>query len=106
MGVVTGLLLPLGLTIGIEFVIVWAVQHRDVRAVLIAVLLVNAFTEPVANVAYQHGVAPWLVIELVVVIVEGALSRVLLPVTWARAYLLSLLANTASALIGVALFGI
>jgi hypothetical protein len=98
-------LVALGLTIVVEFAALALVQRRDVRRVALAAILVNAATEPMASVLYQSSVAPWLVIEVAVLLIEAPLYRLLLSVGWGRAFALSFLANAASALIGVLLYG-
>jgi hypothetical protein len=100
-----GPLQALGLTILIEFCVLALVQRRELRRVLLAALLVNAFTEPVANAVYAAGIASWLAIEVAVVAVEMLLYGLLLQTAWRRALLLSQIANSASALIGVLLYG-
>ena len=81
------------------------VQRREPGRVLLAALLVNALTEPIANAVYAAGIASWLAIEAIVVAVEMPFYGLLLQAAWRRALLLSLVANTASALIGVLLYG-
>lgn len=98
-------LAALGLTIVVEFAVLALVQRREVRRVALAAILVNACTEPMASVLYQNGVAPWLAIEVAVVVIEAPLYRLLLSVGWWRAFALSLLANAASAFVGVLLYG-
>jgi hypothetical protein len=96
------LLLALFLTWLIE----WAVaavlfRHGDFRLGY-CVLLINAFTNPLANFAYlQWRVSFWLV-EASVVVVEVPLYRFLLRTSWARGLLLSAGANFVSALAGLA----
>jgi hypothetical protein len=98
-------LAALGLTIFVEGAVVTLVQRRDLRRVLLAAILVNACTQPIASALYQYGVAPWLAIEIAVILLETVLYRLLLSLGWARAAAISLLANAASALVGVLLYG-
>ncbi len=98
-------LAALGLTIVVEGAVVALVQRRDLRRILLAAILVNCCTEPVASALYQYDLAPWLAIEIAVLLVEIVLYRLLLSLGWARAALISLLANAASALVGVLVFG-
>jgi hypothetical protein len=98
-------LVALALTAVIEFAVIALIQRRDVRRLLLAAILVNACTEPLANALYQSGVAPWLVIEIAVALAEAPLYRALLASGWRRAGAIALCANAASALTGVLLFG-
>jgi hypothetical protein len=94
-----------GLTILVECAVLALMQRRDLRRVVLAAILVNACTEPMASLLYQYGVAPWLLIEVAVFLIETQLYRLILSVGWGRACVLSLLANAASALVGVLLYG-
>ncbi len=97
-------LTTLGLTIAIELAVVGAMQRRDWRGVLIAVVLVNCATQPVANACYRGGVLSWLLIECAVIAAECVGYRLVLAVGWRRAVALSCVANTASAAVGLLIF--
>jgi hypothetical protein len=56
------------------------------------ILLVNAFTNPLTNLAIFWGV-PFAVAETVVVLVEWPLYRAVLGLTWKQGLLASVIAN-------------
>jgi hypothetical protein len=56
-------------------------------------LLVNAFTNPLANYAIVEGYASFAVIETLVVMVEWPLYRALLRLKWWEGFVVSLVAN-------------
>ncbi len=102
-------LYALGLTIAVEFCVVLLAAliflEGDVlhglRAaaprVLRAAVLINAFTQPIALYSVrQLHVGVWTV-EGMVILVEGLLLAELLEVSLPRAYLISVVANVASA---------
>jgi hypothetical protein len=98
-------LAALGLTVLVEFVVLSLIQRRAWGRVLLAAVLVNGCTEPLASLIYRSGTVPWIAIEAAVILVEWPLYRLLLPVGRGRAFVLALLANTASALVGVLVYG-
>jgi len=93
-------------TIGIEFVVLWFMTRRPVLAVLFYSILMNCLTQPVATWFYQTSIRSLWLVEVIVVVVESILIWLLMRVRYPKAVLTSLLANLASALIGVAWFGV
>jgi hypothetical protein len=90
------LLVALGLTWLIEWGAVAVMLRRASLAMALAVLLINALTQPLAMAAYlELGIGFWP-IELVVCLVEIPLYRLLLRVPWPRAGAISLVANALS----------
>jgi hypothetical protein len=89
----------------VEFAVLSLVQRRASGRVLLVALLVNGCTEPLASVIYQSGAVPWIAVEVGAILLEWPLYRLLLPVGRGRAFVLALLANTASALVGVLVYG-
>lgn len=69
-------------------------------------LWINALTNPIANLAYRY--APWMAIELLVVLAEIYPIALSLRISFRKAAMLSVFANAASALAGLVLeyFGI
>jgi hypothetical protein len=100
----TTLIAALGVTIAVEFVVVLLIQRQDWRWLFITSMLVNALSEPLANVVYQRAGRGFWALEAAVVLIEGPLLWALLRVSWPRAYLLSVAANATSALIGLLIF--
>ncbi len=69
--------LALGVTIAVEIpLLLVCTPSRDRARVWQIALLLNLFTHPLANLAYWEGLAPLLIIEVGVVVVEalGVLS--------------------------------
>ena len=97
----TGVLLgAVGLTWVIEWLICAALlaRWRSQDALLIG--LINLATVPLANAAHHLAGAPWLAVEVGVVVVEMVPLRALVVGTWRQAILVSLMMNATSALIG------
>jgi len=91
------LVCALGLTWLMEWAVVAALLQRSNARLACAVLLVNAMTQPPAMAAFAElGYSFWL-IEVAVCVVEVPLYRLLLGVSYSRAGLISLTANTLSA---------
>lgn len=93
-----GYFLALAITLAVELPIVGAlVRSRVERGWWIPVLLLNLFTHPLANLAHWEGLAPFVVIEATVVLVEAGGFAFLLRLGPGRALLVSLAANTVTA---------
>jgi hypothetical protein len=91
------LLFALGLTWLIEWAVAAAILRRCDARLALGVLLVNAVTQPLATAAViELGYSFWLV-EVLVCVVEVPLYRLLLGISFSRAVLISLVANTLSA---------
>ena len=71
-------------------------------------LWINALTNPIANLAYIQLQWPWLLIEFLVVLAEICPISLSLRISLRKAALLSILANSVSAFVGLVLeyFGI
>jgi hypothetical protein len=102
---VTTYVIALLATILIEFPILWLLTRKPVLNVLLCSVLINCFTQPLATWAYQTKLPNLWLVEAIVVAVESVLIFLLLKVRYSRALLASLLANAASALLGVVWFG-
>ena len=63
-------------------------------------ILINSFTNPLANLAVSYGASVFL-IELLVFIVEIFLIKLLLETGWKKAILISFVANLASFIVGL-----
>ena len=101
---ITIFLVVVGLTILIEAAILVPILRQHWQRALVAVILVNLCTVPLANYAFQIWLPSFWIVEGVVVIIESLLLWQLLRIFLWRATLLALLVNAASALIGRLVF--
>lgn len=62
-----------------------------------SLLLINAFTNPLANAAFNLGEVPFLVVEAAVVLAEIPLLRLLVAKDWRTAFVVSVAVNSLSA---------
>jgi hypothetical protein len=93
----------LALTIAVEWPVYWALLRRRPAQVLLYAAVLNALTQPPANLLYQLFGHFW-VIEAGVWLVEAALLGVLVPLRPARALLVAGVANVASAAVGLLIY--
>ena len=91
------------LTIIVEWLVYLAALRGSPRQLALYALLLNALTQPPANLLYQLSGHFWA-IEGGVWLVESALLCVIAPLRPARALLVAALANGASAVAGLLLF--
>ena len=96
--------LALLLTIAAEWVVYCVVERRSPGRLLLAAILVNACTQPIATWFVRYRGWNFLAVEVLVCIAEVPLLLALLRSGARRAIALSLAANAASALLGLALF--
>jgi hypothetical protein len=92
-----------GLTFVIEFFVILAFMRKKPLKLAVYVFLINLFSWPLANLAYDFY-QNILLIELVVVLVESILLMYLLEVKYWKALLMIFVANAASFLAGLLLF--
>jgi len=91
------------LTFLIELAIFWIFIRKNHGETLFYVLLINAFTWPLANLIYGFW-QDFILIELGVFIAEGFLIALLFELDYKKAFLLSFVANFISALAGIQIF--
>jgi len=97
------LLLPLFLTVAVEFpILVLGTRAEPARAFL-GTLLINCLTLPAAMFLYRSVFPHLFLIECAVIVVEVPLIHTLFRCPWRKAALLSLVANGCTALIGILL---
>lgn len=97
-------LLWLGLTLAVEATIVAALAPRGARRTTLAVaLLANLCTHPLATLAAEHTLLPWMALELLVAAAEAAALARLAGLRPARAALAAGAANLSTALLAVGL---
>ena len=97
------LLLPLILTIAVEFPILSLGSRADPGRTLLSTVLINCITLPAASYLYRSVYPHLILIECAVVVVEVPLIRTLLRCPWKRSAALSLVANGCTAIIGLML---
>jgi hypothetical protein len=85
----------------VEWAVWMALARRCVWREGIALLLVNAVTNPLANAAYNLAHVPALAVECVVIVVEIPLFRLLVARRSTQAAALSLVGNGASGLLSI-----
>lgn len=102
MNTVLSLLIPLGITIVIEYIVMQLLYRK--RLVLIPVVVTNVITNPALNLFYKfllyetllEGVEIDLIIiflEFIVFIVEGIIYHFELKIKWSEAIMYSFAAN-------------
>lgn len=87
------------LTFAIEFAIFCLFLKKNYLQTFFYVFLINAFTWPLANLAYDFW-RNFYLIELGVFVVEGFLIKLLFKMNYKKAFLISFIANFVSALAG------
>lgn len=97
-------LLWLGLTLAVEATIVAALAPRGARRATLAVALgANLCSHPLATLAAEYALLPWLALELLVAAAEAAALAHLAGLRPARAVLAAAGANLATALLALGL---
>ena len=87
-------------TIIVEFVIIWFFIRKAPLKLLLYSLLINSFTLPIATYSYLNIINNIYFIELSVILAESLLIILLLKINYKKAFLISLVANFITALIG------
>ena len=82
----------------VEFLVYWAFIRKTPRTLFFFSVLINMLTLPLANFGYYYVIHNFLLIEGVVVAVESILIFVLLKQKYRTALLISIVANTITAL--------
>lgn len=90
-------------TIVVEYLIILSMTRKEPFKVLFYSILVNCITWPPAMLLYTGGMLQLLLIETAIFAVEAVLLKLLLQIKFRKAAMLSLAANAATALLGVAL---
>jgi hypothetical protein len=94
------LLSVLAFTIIIEFLVYFLLlrKGKGLKLLLLSAVLINAFTNPLANLAYAFFPSAFFLIEFCVIIAEVFLIEAMLVTGYKKALLISIIANLASAL--------
>jgi hypothetical protein len=96
--------LALLLTIGAEWAVYCVIERRAPLSLLLAAILINACTQPVATWLVLYRAWDFLAVEALVGLAEVPLLMALLRRGPRHALALSLAANGTSALLGLVLF--
>lgn len=87
------------ITIILEFIVYSIFIRKDFLYLLLISILINALTWPTANLVYSFF-PYFFTIELCVFIIEGFLIKSLLKINYSKAFLISLVANLVTLLLG------
>lgn len=87
-------------TILIEFLFYSLIIRKNLLSLGLYSILINCLTNPLANLFYDSDVSLFL-IELVVFIVEIFLIKILFKISYKKALLISIIANSLSFFIGL-----
>jgi len=99
------LAIALALTIITEFVVYLAIVRKEPITLFMYSILINSFTNPLLNYLYNFEFDELYVLEIIVALVESIIIQLLMKVHYSRALFISLAANLASLLVGLAIFG-
>ena len=100
MNEISYLLISLVLTILLEFIVYLIFIRKNVGKLFLYSMLINAFTNPLANLFSSEYIFYLYGIELAVIIVESFFIMLLLKMRYWKAFLLSFIANLVSAILG------
>lgn len=89
-------------TIIVEFLILYLFIKNSPFKLFIYSVLINSLTLPLATYAYLNLLSNIFIVELSVIFVEGLLLMVLLEMDYKKAFLISLIANSVTAITGLA----
>jgi hypothetical protein len=95
------LILPLIITIIIEFIILWLFKREKPLILFLYSILINSITLPLATYSYLYLYPNLILIEILVVLVEALIIKFLLEVHYKKAILISFVANLCTFLVGV-----
>ncbi|MDD1657956.1 MAG: hypothetical protein LUQ41_05775 [Methanomicrobiales archaeon] len=88
-------------TILIEAGLYWIVQRGEFPRLFLYSILINCVTLPPATWIYRYMVPDLFIVEAGVVLVEMLLILALMQIPLSRAFLLSVVANGTTAVVGV-----
>jgi hypothetical protein len=98
---IESVLLSWFLTVSIEALLLWIILKNRPWQVLIFSILINSLTLPLAIYMYQYLITNLILVELLVVILEGFLLKVLFLLPYKKAFIISLAVNIVTALVGI-----
>ena len=92
------------LTILIEFSLLWVFLSEKTVRILLYTILINCFTLPLATYGYHYLISNLLLIEILVILTETLLIRLLFKIGYTKALTVSVAANLVSAVVGLFIF--
>lgn len=92
------------ITILIEFTILYVFLRQKPLKILLYTILINCLTLPLATMGYHYLISNLILIEILVIITETLLIRLLFEIGYKRAFTVSLVANLVSAVVGLWIF--
>jgi hypothetical protein len=99
--VIEYILLSWILTIIIEAVIIWLVLKPGFLKTIAYSTIINSISLPLAVYSYQYVINNIIIVEAIVIFVEGFLIKALFQVEYKKAFFLSILVNIVTAIIGL-----
>jgi hypothetical protein len=91
-------------TIILEFLVFWIFIREYPAKIFLYSVLINSFTLPLALYSYYNLIPHLLVVESLVVLSESFLIMLLFEVKYFKALIMSLVANLATAVVGLLFF--
>jgi hypothetical protein len=92
-------ILSLITTILIEFGIFWIFVRKNISKIFLYVVLINAFTLPIATFFYQNLINNFYLIEISVIFAESILIMLLFKTKYTESLSISFVANFITAMI-------
>lgn len=92
--------MPFILTVVLELIVFWLILRAKMGSLVVAAIVINLITWPIASYIYARFLLPWSLVEVCVFVIEILLVMLLLRVKFGKAILISFLANFVSALMG------
>lgn len=89
------------IAVNVEFLIARIFVRRNPLKLYLCVLLINAFTYPIATYLYLEAINNFFVLELLIFMYESVLLTALLEISYSKAQIISFSANFTTALIGI-----
>jgi hypothetical protein len=88
------------LTVVIEFIIIWFMVRDSPWLLLFYSVIINSLTLPIATYSYINLLSNIYLIEISVIIAESFILMFLLKIKYPKAFLISAVANTVTAMVG------
>lgn len=88
------------ITVVVEFAILWLFIKKTPEKLFLYSLLINSFTLPIATYSYENIITNIYIIEISVILAESILIMILLQIKYKKAFLISLIANFVTTVIG------
>lgn len=88
------------LTVIIEFIIIYLFIKNKPLTLLFYSVIINSLTLPIATYTYVYIINNFILVEIIVVIVEGILLKYLLDIKYSRSAVISATANGVTAAVG------